>query len=1082
MKKIFTLAFSAMFLLGAGNVFAQDEEDVTDYIVNGGFDEDLTFGIDGSWKEKVSVGVLDGGRSEAWIAADSSLYAHTLKTSSQNRPDGRKDEAVNGFIGRIQGWTIETNQVFPKCEWVYFGSVPYGLSNTAIPIADDGTTYLVAPQKPDTDNGEDNKGFVYLRAGWGGSCVYKQTIKLPCAQYRLEYWIYNANYAASQANTGVKNLCKVTCRKDQFLDEEGFNADAWTLHTIEFTPTSEFTIQFGFQSSGGSGSNPFLCIDGIKLYKIGEADKVELLQADLGDFIQELNDTAEIVISSYDGLVNEVNDFILEAEDALSSDDEAVLEATIQSVKDYIARMPELQAMIEKYEALQAEAEEIIADENPFDGIDEFVDTYTEITEGIGELDSEDFAASVDALEKAIWKYRFSQPATPENPADYTFFINNPTFVEQGTWYIGQSGGDQRLHTGLTDNDGNAMTAWNAWRNNLGSPDQSVSISQDLTGLPNGYYTVTADLCTQDGCITDQHVFANGSAQSASSPVMTQTGWNPYVWETLTTEVVLVVDGKLTIGVIGHGIDSTPDQRGGTDTDSRCGWFCVSNFKLNFLGAATDEEIAAAIAAKFDSAAEFVATMHLAADKAAAETAVADAKVISSLDSLTEALKEAEASEAEYNGVMNGTYKTLQDAVAENPNAASSQVTPVVLAMTESYLASEEATYKNTGSYTEVLRYYLNNLNPALDKAEATEFEHEEANEAVNKVVKSIINELKALKEMPTTAYLAEKIAAINEVLAKAAMADIAYGEGADVTGYIINAAITDANVSSWTVNKVVGDGSGAKSGQAKNGDAGDYYIDTYNSVPGAVRANYYQVLNVPNGVYELSADQRNSGGGYYLFASTGVPVQNVVNDWTLDAAATNVLALAKLVPTPVYKYITKLDVDPDSVGRFTDTYGEYWMAAADKYIEATGAEATEDATLFDVISDYTAGEAVQGLEAEWAILAANDGKGRGWFHNKLQITVTDHQLTVGVTNDSIFTAGLTDTDGNPTVPFTGTWFSANDFKLVMLSEGDNTGWSVFDKKVSVEDITNLIDEYLTEGSTVTVEDITNLIDEYLKQ
>jgi hypothetical protein len=157
-------------------------------------------------------------------------------------------------------------------------------------------------------------------------------------------------------------------------------------------------------------------------------------------------------------------------------------------------------------------------------------------------------------------------------------------------------------------------------------------------------------------------------------------------------------------------------------------------------------------------------------------------------------------------------------------------------------------------------------------------------------------------------------------------------------------------------------------------------------------------------------------------------------------------------------------------------------MAAADKYIEATGAEATEDATLFDVISDYTAGEAAPGLEAEWAILAANDGKGRGWFHNKLQITVTDHQLTVGVTNDSIFTAGLTDTDGNPTVPFTGTWFSANDFKLVMLSEGDNTGWSVFDKKVSVEDITNLIDEYLTEGSTVTVEDITNLIDEYLKQ
>ena len=51
MKKIFTLALSAM-LLGASSVFAQ-EEDVTSYIANPGFDEDLTFQADGSYKEIV---------------------------------------------------------------------------------------------------------------------------------------------------------------------------------------------------------------------------------------------------------------------------------------------------------------------------------------------------------------------------------------------------------------------------------------------------------------------------------------------------------------------------------------------------------------------------------------------------------------------------------------------------------------------------------------------------------------------------------------------------------------------------------------------------------------------------------------------------------------------------------------------------------------------------------------------------------------------------------------------------------------------------------------------------------------------
>ncbi|MBQ9362380.1 MAG: hypothetical protein IJT97_03055 [Bacteroidaceae bacterium] len=1079
MKKIFTLAFSAMFLLGASNVFAQDEEDVTRYISNAGFDEDLTFGLDGSWKEMVSTSSLSD-RSEAWIAADSSIYAHTKTTSSQSRPDGRKAEAVNGFIGRINGWTIETNQTFPKCEWVYFGSIPYGLSDTAIPIADDGSTYLVPPAKPDADNGEDNKGFVYLRAGWGGSCVYKQVVKLPCAQYRLDYWVYNTNYEASKNNTGVKNLCKVTCRKDQFLDEDGFNAQEWTLHSIEFTPTSEFSIQFGFQSSGVSGSNPFICIDGIKLYMIGEADKVELLQADLGDFLQELKDTAEICLT-YDGLIEEVNDFILEAEETLDSDDEAELEAAIESVKAYIARMGELQELSAKYEALILEVEELLESEDPYPGIDDLNDAYSEISEEAESAYADAFASLVDRLEKAIWDYRFSQPASPENPADYSFYIDNPTFAAQGKWYIGQSGGDQRVKSDFTDENGESFTGWNAWRNNLSSPEQSVSISQDLTGLPNGFYTVTAAMCTQDGCITDQHVYATSAVQTANSAVMTQTGWNPFVFEPLTTEVVLVVDGTLTIGAIGHGADTTPDQNGGTLTDYRCGWFCVTDFKLNYLGEASEEEIAAAIAAKFTAAEEYAAAMHLAADKATAVAAVAAAKADNDLSALKEALKEAEASETEYSSVINGTYKSLQDSVAKYPAAISSQVTSVVLAMTDAYLTSEEATYKNTGSYTEILRYYLNTLNPVLDNAEATKFDSEEANEAVANVLNSVANELKALKEMPTTAYLAEKIAAINEIMDKAAMADIAYGDNTDVTGYIVNAAITDANVTGWTVNKIVGDGSGAKSGQAKNGDANDYYIDTYNSTPGNVRANYFQILNVPNGVYEFSADQRNSGGGFYLFASTGEPVKNADDAWTLDAEATNVLALAKVQPLSVATYVDA-SVPDDSMAIFTDTYGEYWKAAADKYIELTGAAATEETSLFDIISDYTSGDAIEGYEAEWAILSANSGKGRGWFNNKLQIEVADHKLTVGVSNDSVFTAGLTDTDGNPTIPFTGAWFSANDFKLVMISEGDNEGWSVFDKKVTVKDITDLIDRYLDGEAGISVADITALIDKFLNQ
>ena len=204
MKKILLLVSSVFFALSS---FAQ--EDVTHYIQNAGFDEDLTFQADGTMKEAISTETSLSDRSWAYIAADSTVYARPKSTSSQNRPDGRKLEAVNGFKGRVKGWTMESNADFPKCEWTYFGTVPYDLGEQAVPIADDGTTYLAVPERPtEFDGGE---GFVYLRAGWTNSALYKQVVKLPCAVYRLEYWTININPNTSAV---AKDLTQIVCRKD----------------------------------------------------------------------------------------------------------------------------------------------------------------------------------------------------------------------------------------------------------------------------------------------------------------------------------------------------------------------------------------------------------------------------------------------------------------------------------------------------------------------------------------------------------------------------------------------------------------------------------------------------------------------------------------------------------------------------------------------------------------------------------------------------------------------------------------------------------------------------------------------------
>ena len=497
--------------------FAQEGEDVTHLIANPGFDEDLTFQVDGSMKEIVSTNSSLSDRSWAYIAVDSSVYAKPKTTSGQSRPDGRKLEATNGFIGRINGWTIETNQTFPKCEWVYFGSIPYDLKAQAIPIADDGTTYLEVPQRPGAVEGE-NVGFAYLRAGWGGKATYKQVVNLPCAKYILTYWAINLNKSA----TNGTNLSKVTCRKDVFKDETGFNDTEWTMHTIEFTPTTDFTMEFGFESAGGSGSNPFLCIDGIKLFKVGEADVEELLKSDIFDYTREVQDSAFTLTGE---VATYFLDAALELEDMCDGASPEELQQLLVDAKNLKEKLLQAQKDMASLMGMIDEANKIIETTN-YPGLYEFREAINKYTMLLEEGGPDEIAQALVDFQKDITTYYMSQEATIDNPANFTHLVQNPWFVnkeaeptvsEDGSvfyplaeehsyvngsnpsdanstgWTIGNSGGDQRT------NFVQQLSCWNAWQNS----GIDLSISQEITDLPNGFYKVSAQMITQPGCVTD---------------------------------------------------------------------------------------------------------------------------------------------------------------------------------------------------------------------------------------------------------------------------------------------------------------------------------------------------------------------------------------------------------------------------------------------------------------------------------------------------------------------------------------------------------------------------------------------------
>ena len=1027
MKKLLLMLLGGV--LFATPTFAQEEEDVTKYIANAGFDEDLTFQANGAMKDIVKNDESLSDRSWAYIAADSTVYAKPKSTSSQQRKDGRsKLDAVNGFIGRVAGWQIETNQVFPKCEWVYFGTVPYALDPQAVPIADDGDTYLLVPAKPADFDTEDNTGFAYLRAGWGGRAVYKQVVKLPCAKYRLEYWAININPNGKNG----KNLSKVTCRKDVFADETGFSDTEWTLHQIEFTPTSEFTIEFGFESSGGSNSNPFLCIDGIKLYKIGDADPLEILEADLNDAADECgllaSDAANAGFNSLSALLS---DYSMEIIDFTGGDQET-MEAGLKEANAKIAEYKKVLAEAENINAVLAKMDKLLQTTN-FKGKAEFEATYMRLL-NLKENDNPD-ALPENLVEQmlnivaegnqAIKDYYMTQEGSVENPADFTIFIQNPWFIntaaeptfedegwffpnalkEDGTsnytegsasspdlnstgWYVaGASGGDQRL------NWQRGRSCWNAWNNNYTT---TLAVAQDITGIPNGYYTVSADLITQSGCNNStQRVFAQSTAEKkTSTATLTTEGWDESLWETVSMtaeDKVLVVDNKITIGAEGTG-----------SGEGATGWFLATNFHLYYLGEAPVEALKEAFDAKVVAAKEMADKITFNADRVAINDSIAKFAAydnyVEGLAGLAATIADAQKSINKYeeyvpaDGTIDGkTIPTVQTTLKKNGGegyGAAEEIVEFAYNYVTNWVKGDTATYTKFDEVVNVLKNYLNNYTPVYNKAaEVSAAASAAGQEALN----SLMEEQKKamVAEVVDLNTINEFVKTLNTVINMVEKRNIYDDKNAtDYTLFIKNpnAEATDG----WDFVMGNGDGNGQKSGQWFD-DSSTRYFDSYNGEGLKGFSAMQLIKELPNGTYKVGVYTRTPAEGAYICYAVG-------SDTTFVE-----------IPLNYYTY-ANAETGEDTTVVASDKYGPIWE-------ECKAAQEAGNAT-----------------SEQLAIYNANSGQGRGWKHQEMDnIVVTNHELLIGT---------MAGTEASKTEKvFAGGWYSVGGWTLTLVSMGDNSGW-----------------------------------------
>lgn len=1012
------------------------EEDVTHYIQNAGFDEDLTWQADGSTKEIISNTVSLSGRSIAFQAADNSVYSSSKTSGNGNWKRTDVTYSWNGFIGHIKGWDIESNKrTEPPFdtkdqtpEWVYFGTVPYGLEAQSIPIADDNNgSFLTVPEKPAADAGDDNVGALYLRAGWGARAVYKQVVSLPCAQYRLEYWAININ----PNGTNGKNLSKIVCRKDTWEDETGFSDTEWTQHTIEFTPTSEFTMQFGFEASGSSNVNPFLLIDGIKLYKIGEADPLDLLRSDLSDLVSECQTMAlEASAEGFDGLSAEISDYTFVLDDYASESTQDAMEEGLKTGTAQVAKYREALKLLANVNAVLAKMDNLLQTTN-YKGKAAFEAAYQKILSYKEDAPEEGTSliplleGAEDEATAAIKAYYMTQEASVDAPADFTIFVEHPWFIEtaaepvnqDGEWvfpnnimneedgtypYVegsatspdlnstgwvinGAGGGDQRL------NWQRGRSCWNAWNSNFTT---TLSVGQTIEGLPNGYYTVSADMITQAGYANGtQRVYAKSIAEKkTSTAVLTSEGWDYNEWENIAMtadDKVLVIDNKLTIGAEGKG-----------DGNASAGWFLVTNFHLNYLGEAPADAAKTAFEAKMAAAKEMAEAMHFKGDQKALNDSIAKVEgstdYVTALTILDAAMTEAEASNAKYDEIMGEgkTFPTVEGTLSKNGGdgyGAAEAIVEYAYNYGTEWLARDTANYKYVDATIAEMKVYIDTYAPAYNAADEARLA---ATAAGQQALQNLMDQQKAvlLSEMQNQETVDGYVTELNTLIAAIEKQNIYDNASAtDYTAFIQNPNLEAET--GWTFDKGNGN-TNTTSGQWFDGSA-TRYMDSYNSagLQGYIASQL--ITGLPNGTYTVGVYTRTPATGAYIFNA--------------PAADTT------FVEIPLNYYMTVDEEGEEVEAIASDTHGPIFEAAQ-KAVES---------------GDYT--------DEDWAIYNAyvieGESVGRGWKHQEMtDVKVTNHQLLIGTCA------------GNPTLfgnelAFGGAWYSVGGWTLTLTEKGDNTGW-----------------------------------------
>lgn len=183
-----------------------------------------------------------------------------------------------------------------------------------------------------------------------------------------------------------------------------------------------------------------------------------------------------------------------------------------------------------------------------------------------------DILESTQQLKDATQTYRYKN-ATETNPLTLTSLITNPSF-ENGTTGWDNNGLKTQTNSSFT---GKAGTTYLERWVNIGSTVPDVSISQTITGMPNGRYRLQAAAGNIQQKASGSTVNA-GEKQTGAALFAGFYSTDVDTMKASKTVNFTVVDGQATIGF---------------KTEKATGnWVCLDNFRLYYLGESTDDDYA----------------------------------------------------------------------------------------------------------------------------------------------------------------------------------------------------------------------------------------------------------------------------------------------------------------------------------------------------------------------------------------------------------------------------------------------------------------------------------------------------------